>query len=171
MRTLRDEDAALTLDQIAAGATSRCLLCWISLMRGGNEPGIIERWKQVASQEPNKEHRANYGAIVTVFAELTGCAGHLEVGSGGLGHAGIDDRGGVEGGGSEPGGRPRGIAEGEPRPAEVCCEVLEQRFGAPIPPDLVATIEEQADIDVLSRWFKTALKAETLDAFRAELAR
>ena len=74
VRTLRDEDAAATLDQIAAGATSRCLLCWISLMRGGGKPGIIERWKQVASQEPNNQHRATYGAIVTVFAELTDCA-------------------------------------------------------------------------------------------------
>ncbi len=74
VRTLRDEDAAVTLDQIAAGATSRCLLGWISLMRGGATPGIIEQWKQVASQEPNSQHRATYGAIVTVFAELTNCA-------------------------------------------------------------------------------------------------
>jgi hypothetical protein len=47
-------------------------------------------------------------------------------------------------------------------------EVLELRFGAPIPTDLVAAIEGQADVDVLSRWFKAALKSETLDAFRSE---
>ena len=41
VRTLRAEDAAETLDRIAAGATSRCLLCWISLMQGGGEAGII----------------------------------------------------------------------------------------------------------------------------------
>jgi hypothetical protein len=32
MRTLREEDAAATLEEIAAGTASRCLLCWISLM-------------------------------------------------------------------------------------------------------------------------------------------
>ena len=43
-------------------------------MRGGNEPGIIEKWKLVADQEPNDEHRADYRDIMIVFAELTGCA-------------------------------------------------------------------------------------------------
>jgi hypothetical protein len=49
-------------------------------------------------------------------------------------------------------------------------EVLEQRFGTPIPPELVAVIEGQANIEILSRWFKAALKAETLEAFRGAVA-
>src|SRR5262249_29249839 len=40
-RTLRGEDARMSLEQIASGSTWRGLLCWISLMRGGSEPGII----------------------------------------------------------------------------------------------------------------------------------
>ena len=47
-RTLREEDAGDTLDRIASGETLRCLLAWISLMRGGGESAIIERWKLVA---------------------------------------------------------------------------------------------------------------------------
>ena len=43
-------------------------------MRGGDDPGIIERWIHLASQEPSREHRADYGAIVAIFAELTGCS-------------------------------------------------------------------------------------------------
>jgi hypothetical protein len=35
---------------------------------------------------------------------------------------------------------------------------------------LVATIEAQADSDVLSRWFRAAIHAQTLEDFRAELA-
>ena len=73
-RNLREEDAALTLDGIAAGTISRCLLSWISLMRGGAEPDIMERWKTIAATEPNSAHRATYGLLVTIFAELTGCA-------------------------------------------------------------------------------------------------
>ena len=41
-RNLREEDAALTLDGIAAGTISRCLLSWISLMQGGAWPDIME---------------------------------------------------------------------------------------------------------------------------------
>jgi len=74
MRTLREEDAALTLDGIAAGTISRCLLSWISLMRGGADPDIMEGWKTVAATEPNSTHRATYAVLVTIFAELTGCA-------------------------------------------------------------------------------------------------
>ncbi len=72
-RTLRDEDAATTLDQIATGQCARCVLCWISLMRGGDQPDIIERWKSVAEGEPDHSHRATYAAIVLIFAEQTGC--------------------------------------------------------------------------------------------------
>src|SRR4051794_21201316 len=70
-RTLRDEDARATLDSISAGETSRSLLGWISLMRGGGEPDIIEKWKLVASQEPEKARRDNYAAVVQIFSELT----------------------------------------------------------------------------------------------------
>jgi hypothetical protein len=34
-RTLREEDAASTLEAIATGETARCLLGLVSLMRGG----------------------------------------------------------------------------------------------------------------------------------------
>ena len=64
-------------------------------------------------------------------------------------------------------GEAKGEAKGR---RSALIEVLEQRFGAPIPADLVATIEGQADVDVLARWFKAALKSETVDSFRAALA-
>jgi hypothetical protein len=66
----RDEDASVTLDQIAAGVTSRCLLGWISLMRSGSEPGTIERWRMVAGNESKNTFRATYNALVTLFEEF-----------------------------------------------------------------------------------------------------
>jgi hypothetical protein len=166
VRTLRDEDAALTLAQIAAGETSRSVLSWISLMRGGNEPGIIDKWKLVADQEHDEERRADSRAIVIVFAELTGCAAIWKSGLEGwnMRESTIVSEWMAEG---EAKGIAKGIAEA--RRSDLV-EVLGQRFGAPIPADLVATIEGQADTDVLSCWFKAALKSQTLDAFRAELA-
>ena len=52
-----------------------------------------------------------------------------------------------------------GIAEGraEAKRSDLL-ELLREKFGPSIAPDLVATIEPQADIDVLSRWFRTAIR-------------
>jgi hypothetical protein len=64
------------------------------------------------------------------------------------------------------------IAAGEVLRCLLSCDLLEllgEKFGSPIAPDLVATIEAQADVDVLSRWFKAAIRAETLEAFSAGL--
>ena len=97
VRTLRDEDAALTLDQIAAGTTSRCLLCWISLMRGGGDPSIIERWKAIAGDEPVGALRADLRRSGDRVCRIDRLRGDVEVRAGGLEHARIDCRGGVEG--------------------------------------------------------------------------
>ena len=34
----------------------------------------MERWKTIAATEPKSDHRTTYAVLVTVFAELTGCA-------------------------------------------------------------------------------------------------
>jgi hypothetical protein len=70
-RTLRDESASATLAGIAAGRTTRWLLPWIPLMRGGGQAAIIEEWKQAAAAEPDSEVRATLGGLALVFAELT----------------------------------------------------------------------------------------------------
>jgi hypothetical protein len=73
-RTLRDEPAAETLADIAAGRTPRWLLPWISLMQGGNEASIIELWIQVALTEPDPQVRSTLGAFALLFADLAGWA-------------------------------------------------------------------------------------------------
>jgi hypothetical protein len=71
-RTLREEDATATLAEIAAGRTSRWLLPWIPLMRGGNEAAIMEAWKTAASAEPDARARSILAALVLTFADLVG---------------------------------------------------------------------------------------------------
>jgi hypothetical protein len=182
-RTMRDEDAALTLDRIAAGEVSRCLLSWISLMRGGSEPGIIKRWQQIASQEPNDQHRATYGALVTLFAELTDCAAVWKSGLEGWnmrestivaewkteGRAEGKAEGLAEGiakGMAE--GRAEGVVQGERR---ALLTVLGQKFGSPIPAGVASAIEAQAGPDVLGHWLGLAITAESLEAFHAAIVR
>jgi hypothetical protein len=69
-RTLREEDAAATVAAIATGQTTPWLLPWIPLMRGGNEPGIMEAWKAAASAEPDERRRRILAALTLIFAEL-----------------------------------------------------------------------------------------------------
>src|SRR5262249_40431463 len=153
VRTLRDEDAALTLDRIASGATARCLFCWISLMQGGGERAIIERWKAMAADEPRSRLRADYGAIATLFAQLTGCVDAWRSGLEGwdmqestvvaewkaegfaLGRAEGITQGRAE-------GITQGRAEGE---RNALLLVLGQKFGSPVPADLEAAIGAQSD--------------------------
>ncbi len=72
-RTLRDEDAAATLRDIAAGVISRWLLGWLPLMQGGAEPSIIAGWKREAAKEPHKSDRADLTQLTLTFATLAGC--------------------------------------------------------------------------------------------------
>ena len=64
-------DAAATLQAIAAGTVSRCLLPWIVLMQGGGDPSIIAQWKQIAQAEPDPRLRGDYGGLALIYAELT----------------------------------------------------------------------------------------------------
>ena len=159
VRTLRDEDAATTLDEIAAGQTSRCLLCWISLMRGGGEPGIMERWKLVASLEPDPSRRAIYGAIVLVFAELTKVSAQW--------------RSSLEGWNMRESTivaewKAEGITE--TKRADLL-RLLELRFGTPVPADLDSAIGTEADLRVLALWFDRAILAASLEEFRGSMTR
>jgi hypothetical protein len=170
IRTLREEDANDTLEQIEAGTTSRCLLCWISLMRGGGKSGIIERWKTVASQEPDRLQRATYGAIAIVFAELTDC---VEQWKSGL--EGWDMRESTVVAEWKAEGRAEGIAQGvaqgmtQARRSDLLL-VLKQKFATSVPSDLASMIEAQTDAEVLSRWLMVAVSSESFDAFRSAIA-
>jgi hypothetical protein len=69
-RTLRDESAGDTLAAIAAGRTTRWLLPWIPLMKGGAEMAIMEEWRRVALTEPDAEVSSTLGAFALIFADL-----------------------------------------------------------------------------------------------------
>ena len=68
-RNLAHEAAAAELEGIAAGIVARCVLPWIALMQGGDDPAILERWKEVAGTEPDARRRLEYGGLALVFAE------------------------------------------------------------------------------------------------------
>ncbi|HKI33077.1 MAG TPA: hypothetical protein VKA46_14595 [Gemmataceae bacterium] len=72
-RTLRTEDAAATLRDIAAGAISRWLLAWLPLMQGGAEAGIMEAWKIEAAKESQEYDQRLLAHLTLTFAGLAQC--------------------------------------------------------------------------------------------------
>ena len=67
---LATRSAAATLDAIARGDTSKCILAFIPLMTGGGEEGIIQRWLDMAGAEPNHRRRGELGTLALAMAEL-----------------------------------------------------------------------------------------------------
>ena len=177
-RNLREEDAALTLDGIAAGTISRCLLSWISLMRGGAEPDIMERWKTIAATEPNGATPGHLRPSRDHLCRIDRLRRPLALGLEGVGHAGINARKRMEGGMDGRGraeGAPRASAEGEAKgraegERSALLLVLGQKFHTPVPRDLVAAVEAQSDSAVLTRWLTIAIDADSLEAFRSAIA-
>jgi hypothetical protein len=77
-RTLRDEDAGLTLRGIETAGHSWWLLAWLPLMRGGAAPSIIQAWKRIALRQPGEEDRRVLAWFTLIFAGLAGCRADWE---------------------------------------------------------------------------------------------
>ena len=68
-RNLEHERADELLGTIESGQWSRCLLPWIPLMLGGDDPKVAERWKRAAELEPDRRRRSELAWPTLVFAE------------------------------------------------------------------------------------------------------
>jgi hypothetical protein len=162
-RTLREEDAAATVAAIAAGQVARCILPFVPLMRGGAEAGIIEEWKRWATAEPEGPRRSDYAGLALVFAELVRVRDAWRRGLEGWNV--LQSQQVLE---WQAMARAEARAEAEIRTTRKdLLRLLELKFSAPLPADLVNTIQATTDLDKLTRWFDTAVTAPSLDAFRA----
>jgi hypothetical protein len=119
-------------------------------MRGAGEPAIIEEWKQVASKEPNRRYRSDYGGLALAFAPLAGWQDEWE--------QALEEWEMYE---SSYLNQVRAQTK-----RESLLQVLRLRFHQ-LPVDLVETIHTLTDLDELTRWLDTAVTAQTLESFRA----
>jgi hypothetical protein len=162
-RTMREEDAAHTLEAVAHGRWSRCQLPWIPLMHGAAEIAIINHWKELANAEPDMRRRSDYAGLALVFASLAGCFSEWKRALEGwnMRTSEVID-----------GWRAEGRAEGlvQARRADVL-RLLQLRFKVPIPADLAAEIGALNDPDELTRWLDSAAIAGSLEAFRTTMKR
>ena len=152
---VRAEEAATTLERVASGELSRCVLPWVVLMRGSGEQEIIEEWKRLADLEANVQVRLDYAVDVLVFAELSDVRGQWK--------------------NALEGWNVRVSQQVQEWKNEAVVETqrsnlllaLETRGKGPVPSDLAETIQTTEDINMLSRWFRAALVANSFDEFRA----
>ncbi|HYT91460.1 MAG TPA: hypothetical protein VEL76_22290 [Gemmataceae bacterium] len=49
-----------------------CILVWVPLMMGGDDPCVLQRWQEVALLQEEPHLRADYVVLALVFAELAG---------------------------------------------------------------------------------------------------
>ncbi len=69
-RYLAEESAGEALERVARKEVGRCVLPLIVLMQGGGEPGIIQRWLELAGEVRDPKWRAQLGSLALVMAEL-----------------------------------------------------------------------------------------------------
>jgi hypothetical protein len=152
-RTLRDESAADTLADIAAGRTTRWLLAWIPLMRGGAETAIMEQWKQVAQAEPDPQVRSTLGGFALLFADLAGRGQLWEqaLENWDMQTSQVLDRFRNE-------GRLEGQLEAR---RDDLLALLESRFGS-LPVELIQRLRDLKDVQRLNGAFQQALNLRSL---------
>ncbi len=156
-RNLASERAAPVLRDIAKGKWSRCLLPWIPLMQGSEQPGIIQKWKELASAEPDERRRGDYGGLALVFAEA---ARRRQVWQQVLKEWNMIRSQQVQEWKAEA--RAEGRAESQ---AAAVIDLLNLHFGS-VPDELGASIRSTTDLATLQAWFTEAYQASSLADFR-----
>jgi hypothetical protein len=163
---MAEKDAQAALDGIAAGTVARCLLSWIPLMQGGGEAAIIERWKELASAEPDERRRGEYGGLALVFAEA---AGHSSSWNAALKEWNVKLSQTVLQWQAEA--RAEGRAEGRAEnQADSILLLLTERFPGGVPADIADQVRAVRDLEKLTRWFKAAVAVSSVEEFRRTLS-
>jgi hypothetical protein len=170
---LAAESAPALLDAIASGEQGRCLLPWVPLTAGGDQPEVLARWKELAGQEPSARRRGEYGGLAQIFANLARC---LDPWKQALEGWNVEECEIVKE--WEEQGRQRGLQQGRQEGRQegqlenmrrVFLHVFEQRFPGAVPADLAAAAQAQTDVSTLMRWMDLLLTVASPDQLRAAL--
>ncbi len=152
-RNLARESADDTVGRIETGELGWSVLPWVPLMAGGGDETIIERWKRLALLEPSSRRRSEYAGLALVFAEAADRRERWELAlkEWNVRESVVVNRWKAE-----------ARVEGQ---SSILLTMLEEKFGS-LPVDLSTAIRACADATRLQQWAGTAIRADTLDAFR-----
>lgn len=118
-------------------------------MTGGDDAGIIERWKKAADAEPDFRRKTDYAGLARVFA---GAANRKTIWTKALEGWNVIESEVVNEWKAE-------------QSATILIAVLESKFGK-VPPDVEAAIRNSTDLTKLQTWVTQAAKATTFAEFR-----
>jgi hypothetical protein len=154
----RNESAAHLLDEVERGELDATLLPWVPLMRGGGEPEVMERWKQLGHREPSAERRGLYRDLALIFAELSKKLV--------LWQKALEGWEMVE---SQLilGWLKQGNEQGRVENARAnVLQVIAVRLEDPVPEDLMLAIEGTNDPSILSEWLVVAATSKSIGELR-----
>lgn len=157
---LRDLDAAPLLASIERGGRPRGLLPWVPLMRDGDAPDTMGRWRAAAEAEPNARRRAEYGGLALVFAEA---ADRRPAWTNALEGFAVRQSQTVLDWIAEA----KAEAKWEERQRAII-ELFEDKFGA-MSSELSQRISTELKIDRLRAWLRALASAPTAEAFVAAM--
>jgi hypothetical protein len=151
------QDAEATLGKIEAGSVGLPILPYVVLMKGGCEPGVIQRWPRVAERDPDVERRVKYRDAALVFAELT--------------RGQVDWLRALEGWMERESEyikrwRDEGVDLGTLKRSRDYLLKRVRRLADPVPEAIRLAIEGTNDLQTLDRWFDAALDCTTIADFR-----
>jgi hypothetical protein len=72
VKNVRQESAEKTLERIDRKELGLCILVWVPLMAGADDPNIVRRWRDLALRQKQLHLLADYVALALVFAEMAG---------------------------------------------------------------------------------------------------
>ncbi len=155
--SLASQPGSATLERVARGELGRSILVWVPLMASGGESATVQEWVRLAQQEPDAERQKEYAGLAQVFATWKG---HQAVWQPALEDWNVERISIVE--------EWKAKARREEKRTDLL-KVLRSRFRTEVPADLKQVIEQEADLEVLSRWFDAALEQPSLEAFRGTI--
>ena len=153
-------EAPALLEAIAQEKLPATLLPWVPLLKGGGEAALVERWKELAQQEPENPRRGDYAALALVFADRAEVRPAWQQA---LEEWDVTES--VQVLAWQEQARRQGVAEGR---AACLLELLENRFKK-VPAAVTTKIKDTEDATLLEEWFRAALTAATLAEFRKQL--
>lgn len=167
IRNLCDDDAAAVLDGIEADTIPFGALALVPLMKDGNTPDIISRWRKRLEQVKHEQWRPTLAALTVMFAELRKqqktWANSLK------GWNMLESQVVRE---WQTLARREGHQKGRLEQAQsALMTVLRARFQDLGGNGLELDIAGQTDLDVLSQWLISAVNSSRLDEFREKIRR
>jgi hypothetical protein len=154
--TVATASAEALLTEVLTGQQSRTMLVWCPLMKGADTVEFVVRWRAEVEQESDARLRGLVAALALVLADLSE---RVPVWRRGL--EGMD----VERSQVVLGWENRGKLLGR---REALVEYLEIHFGVEVAASLREAIDKQEDLAKLTAWYKTALRATSLEELQRD---